>query len=213
MNNNNSLNQFSSPAKKQKKSPYSKNFLEAFKDQAKSATVGVGQAAMEQLAGQNLQQNPQEQQQKPNFNFAEYLRLREKQVRQQERRLAEKQRSAEVTIFHYREKQAQEQIKEIKTEIKSLTVHTGKLSTELREAEKAVFGQIPDLKSGIYYLSFFERIKRLVKLAKKKITESQTWLQAFSARKQARSFYWGQVKKSGTKFMLSQERAVATQAG
>ena len=194
------------------KSPGAKpsNFIEALQDQAKAASFGLGKNAFDQLTGQN----PQSQENNPSaFNFEEYLQLREQQVRNQERSLLERQRSYEVLVFHRKEEGCKKEIELIKQEIKTLVVQTGKLSSDLVQAEKAVSGRTPDIKSGVYYFSFFERIRRLIKLAKKRITESRTWLQEFAGRCKAKSYYWGQTQKSGTKFMLSQERYMSTQAG
>lgn len=184
------------------------NFIESFKNQGKALTWGLGGSAWDQLAGGGNRPQAQE-----NFNFSEFLQSREQQVRSQERTVTERQRSFEVLVFHRKEEICKKEIEVIKQEIKTLVVQTGKLSSELVQAEKAVSGRTPDLKSGIYYFSFFERIRRLIKLAKKRITESRTWLTEFTGRCKAKSYYWGQTQQSGTKFMLSHERYMATQAG
>jgi hypothetical protein len=201
----------------QAKSPQAKarnlSFLEALKDQARSATFGVAGAAIDQLTQKKQTRVPENQSQNT-FNFEEFLRQREQHVRQQERMVAQRQRSSETLVFHAVEEKAKKEIELIQKDIKTLVVQTGKLSSELIEAEKTVATQVVDIKTGTYYVSFFERIRRLIKLAKKRITESRTWLEAFSSRNRAKGgYYWGQVQKSGTKFMLSQERYMATQAG
>lgn len=206
----NTLKPLTSPSLNQNKSTAHKtaNLIESFKDQGKALTWGLGGSAWDQLAGGANRPQPQE-----NFNFSEFLQSREQQVRNQERSLFERQRSYEVLVFHRKEEICKKEIEIIKQEIKTLVVQTGKLSSELVQAEKAVGGQTPDIKSGVYYFSFFERIRRLIKLAKKRITESRTWLTEFTGRCKAKSYYWGQTQKSGTKFMLSHERYMATQAG
>jgi|GEM_PF-2552327 len=186
------------------------NFLEALQDQLKAASLGSAKSALDQLFGSAPV--PQENQ-LPNFNLENFIQLREQQVRQQERALHERKRSAEVLVFCRKEELCKKQIEMIKQEIKILAKQTGALSVELIEAEKTVSSQTPDVKSGIYYFSFFERIHRLIKLAKKRINESRTWLQEFTARSKAKSYYWTQFSKSGTKFSLSQERYLATTAG
>lgn len=211
-NNSKTLSSFSNSTSKAKKTSYSSNFIEALKDQAKTATFGVGSQAIDQIAGRAPQTPQQEAPQQP-FNFAEYLQLRERKIRQQERLFAQRQQTTEILVYHRKEEAAQKEVELIKQEIKTLAVQTGKLSSELGEAEKAVSGRTPDIKTGTYYISFFERIRNLIKLAKKRITESRTWLQIFNSRAKAKCSYWGQFKKSGTKFLLSQERYMATQAG
>jgi hypothetical protein len=207
------LNPPSSYAARPKNQVRSRSFLESLKEQAKTATGGVVGAGIDQLTGKKQAKTADNSTSSNNFNFEEFLRQREKQVKQQERMVAERQRSNDTLVFHAAEESAKKEIEVIKQEIKTLVVQTGELSGELVEAEKTVSTTVVDIKTGTYYVSFFERIKRLIKLAKKRITESRTWLEAFNSRSQSRSFYWGQVQKSGTKFMLSQERYMATQAG
>jgi hypothetical protein len=189
------------------------NLIEAFKDQGKAATVGVARTAYDQLFGSSKpDQYRKSENWQENQQFQEIL-YRERTIQQRERILIQQQRQSETLIFNCREETAKKEINLIRQEIKSLVVQTGKLSNELLEAEKAVFGNIPDIKSGKYYLSFFEGIKNLIILAKKKITESQTWLGVFNKRCQNKSYYWTQVAKSGSKYMMSHDRAVATSVG
>ena len=79
------------------------------------------------------------------------------------------------------------------------------------EVKKATLQAV--VEPGTYHETFFDRIRKLIELARKKLAESETWMQIFNNRSQKRSHYWGQVKKSGTKYMLSQERYMATQVG
>jgi len=190
------------------------NFVEAFKGQAKSASAGMVSESINQIFGTNKQPaNYQENRQLTNQRQMEQMAARERLIQMREHIMRQHQRTTETLVFSHKEESAKQEIQIIKQEIKTLTVQTGKLSGELIQAEKAVSGQIPDIKSGAYYVSFFERIRRLVQLAKKKITESRTWLGEFSGRSKAKSHYWGNVKKSGSKYMLSSERTIATQTG
>jgi hypothetical protein len=214
------------PAKSAKKgSTKPHNFIEALKDlgggvkdQGKAATAGILSQAVDQMTGKADQYSPQTQgsadqfpQPQMPFNFAEYLKSRENLVRQQERQLAEQQRSGEKLVFHRKEEEAKQQVELIKTEIKKLIVETGQMSVELQQAEQTVM--TTTVEPGTYHLNFFDRIRRLIALARKRISESRNWLELFNSRQQQRSYYWGQVQKSGTKFMLSHERYMATQAG
>jgi len=190
------------------------NFVETFKGQAKSASAGMVSESINQIFGSNKQPtNYQENPQLASQKQMEQMAARERLIRMREHMIRQRQQTTETLVFSHKEESAKQEIEIIKEEIKTLVVQTGKLSSELVQAEKAVGGQIPDIKSGTYYVSFFERIKRLVQLAKKKITESRTWLGEFSGRSKAKSHYWGNVKKSGTKYMLSSERTIATQTG
>ena len=68
----------------------SSNFVEALKDQVGAATTGVLKNAIDQLSNQATSQN-QENQAPKDFNFAEYLKLKENKIRQQERTLHQQQ--------------------------------------------------------------------------------------------------------------------------
>jgi len=184
-------------------------FFEALKEQAKAASFGLADSAYGQVAGKQRQT---ETPQKP-FNFEKFLKMRESQVRGQERSAARQRIITETIVFSRKEDAAQRQIEVIKQEIKTLVVQTGSLSSELIEAQKAVSGNIPDVKTGAYYVSFFDRIRKLIVLARKRITESRTWLTEFSSRRSSKNSYWGQFKKSGAQFSLHHDRSVATQTG
>ena len=189
------------------------NLIEALRDQSKAATFGVATNIFDQLTGRTPANQTSESQTNKQFNFEEFLKLREAQVRLQERQLSQRHRVTETLVFYRKEEVAKQQIEVIKQEIKTLVIQTGNLSSDLKEAVKAVAGRIPDIKSGVYYVSFFERIRRLIVLARKRISESQTWLSEFNSRCKTKSYYWNQVNQSGSKFMLSHERYMATQAG
>lgn len=107
------------------------------------------------------------------------------------------------------------QQEEIKSKISQIQEELKKLATEIANlgegVDKAVNQQINN--PGAYHLSFFEALKRYLVQLRKKASESKNWLAISQQRKQSQSHYWGSVKKSGTKFMLSQERTLATQAG
>ena len=66
---------------------------------------------------------------------------------------------------------------------------------------------------GVYHLNFLEKLRETIIFLSKSIKESFNWLAVCNSRAKKRSHYWSQVKKSGTKYMLSQERYMATQAG
>ena len=196
------------------KQQQAQNFVEAFKGQAKSASAGMVSESINQIFGTNRQPvNYQENNQLANQKQMEQMAARERLIRMREQIMRQRRQTTETLVFSHKEESAKQEIEIIKQEIKTLTAQTGKLSGELIQAERAVSGQIPDIKSGTYYVSFFERIRRLVQLAKKKITESRTWLGEFSGRCKAKSHYWNNVKQSGAKYSLSSERTIATQTG
>jgi len=63
------------------------------------------------------------------------------------------------------------------------------------------------------HLSFLENLLKTLRVFREKIENSQVWLAASSQRQSRRNFFWGQVKKSGSKFLLSSDRTPATQTG
>ena len=144
----------------------------------------------------------------PKLDLQELLRRREAKLKQQERTRHENIRREEKIIYSREQQQIKLQIKTLQEKIKQLAKEQAGL---MAEAEKAAFQAVAN--PGTYHLNFFERLINLLELARKKISESKTWLQLSNQRSKRRSHYWGQVKKSGTKFMLSQERYMATQSG
>ncbi|MDZ7586919.1 MAG: DUF5660 family protein, partial [Patescibacteria group bacterium] len=96
----------------------------------------------------------------------------------------------------------------LQTEIKALAKEQVGLMTEV---DQASFQAV--VNPGVYHQSFFERLLQLIKLARKKVADSRTWLSMQNHRCQKQSGYWQSVKKSGTSFMLSGERTVSTQSG
>lgn len=144
-------------------------------------------------------------------DFSEFLRQRELRIRQQEQIMAQNQRREEQVLFHRKNEETKTQIEQVKAEIKRIITTTGELSAELLEAEKTISTTI--VEAGDYHVSFFQRLKKLIAIARKSLSESRQWLEVFNQRNKAKSYYWGQVKKSGTSFMLSSERSVVTQTG
>lgn len=145
------------------------------------------------------------------FNFQDFLKQREAQIRAQEQQRATQQIYTEKLIFNRKNQETQAAIESIKKEIKTLIKMTKGVSATLFEAEKSVSSQTIDASNGDYYLSFFQRIKRLIRLTQKRLAQSQNWLEIFNQRSKAKSYYWAQAKKSGGKFTQSHERSVVMQ--
>jgi len=117
-------------------------------------------------------------------------------------------RHQERLVWTKAEQETKLQIKAILEELKQLAASTEKLAEEVEVAAE----QVP-VEPGVYHLSFFEKLRQTIVLFKERIEESATWLAAFNQKAKKRNYYWAQVRKSGTKFLLSQERYMATQAG
>jgi hypothetical protein len=121
---------------------------------------------------------------------------------------AERIRQEEKSLHEGKEQQLTYQIHALQAELNEIAKATEDLESEVKVAAF----QAP-VEPGIYHVSFFENLKLFIKTFRAKIENSAAWLAAFNARSKKRNFYWGQVKKSGTSFMLSGERSLATQAG
>jgi hypothetical protein len=208
-------NPFQNKQKKKKKGKQPPtNFIEALKEigssvkkQSKDAAAGTIRGSIDQISGQNSQEEDRAKGDS-SFNFEEYLKSREEQVKYRERKRYERKKQMEKSKNTEREKRIQQQIKALQQELKKLTSQTDELNKDL---EKAAKEKITD--PGIYHVGFLERIKKLIELANKQVAESRTWLQEWKNRSKKKSHYWKNVKKSGTKFMLSHERYMVTQKG
>lgn len=114
---------------------------------------------------------------------------------------------ARQPVIHIEEQGLKQKIEAIRGELKLLATSVKKLNTEI---EKAV-ADVP-VNPGVYHLNFLERLKGVLAVLREQVEDSSSWLALFSARKQKKQ-YWGLYKKHGTKFGLSSERTIATQAG
>lgn len=164
---------------------------------------GVPDTAFNQFTGKNKSGNL-----KPNETLSlEEIQEREK-FHQDLNREFFRIRQEERLVFKQEEQKTQLQIRAIQEELKKLVESTKDLVKEVEIAAK-----LEPVEPGIYHLGFFERLRQAIIIFRKRIEESATWLSLFNQRAKKRSYYWAQVQKSGTKFMLSQERYMATQAG
>jgi len=170
--------------KKKKSSPKQQNFLEAFKDV------------------------PSDTPKSESFDFENFLAQQEAKIRNQERTRFDSIRREEQIIFSREQNQVKTQIESIQIQIKELAKDQVGL---MEEIDITAFQAV--VSPGKYHQNFFERLLHLIKLARKKVAESKTWLQMHNHRGQCKSAYWQGVKKSGTSFMLSADRTVSTQSG
>lgn len=117
-------------------------------------------------------------------------------------------RRQEKIIWTKKQQETELQIKALISELKKLAQTTTELAKEVKIAAQ----QIP-VEPGTYHISFFEKLRSTILLFKQHIEQAANWLSASNQRAKKRNYYWRQFRKSGTKFMLSQERYMATQAG
>ncbi|MBP8590855.1 hypothetical protein KBI33_00070 [Candidatus Shapirobacteria bacterium] len=101
--------------------------------------------------------------------------------------------------------------REIKEEVEKIKETCTGLSQEL-DNTAAQENLLPTPPSRNLF-SFLENLLKTLRALREKIEDSQVWLAASAQRQSRRNFFWGQVKKSGSKFLLSSDRTPATQTG
>lgn len=209
---NNTINPFK-PANSQGKKPFTPipdSFVEALKDlgsgTAKSVTTNLrdgAKNAIDQLTGRAFSSAPTPDA----FEWQRQQLEQERQLRLEEQRTFERRHRQEFLVFSQKEEARKQEITSLQEQLKLLVEEVKGLSQEI---DVAVSQQI--VNPGVYHVNFFERLRLFIKLMRKKIQDSQTWLSLFNHRDQQKG-YWGQVQTAGTKFMLSQERYMVTQTG
>jgi len=135
--------------------------------------------------------------------------LTEKQEFERKYIRSEAIRKQELLIFSNSKKETATQVTKLQEELKKLSVSVVHLNQEVQMA--AI--QTTIIETGTYHLTFFEKLISFVKLLTKQVEDSSNWLSMHLARGKKKSHYWGQVKKSGSKYLLSADRYMSTQAG
>lgn len=105
-------------------------------------------------------------------------------------------------------REIQVRINQILGELHNLTNSSQELAVQFEE----VTMETAPAQAGTYHLNFFEWVFSVIRKARERIDESQTWLTMFQSKKEQKS-YWNMFSKHGTTFGLSGERVVATQTG
>lgn len=173
-------------------------------------TTGSAQSALQQLA--NRTPLPPTHTKDQNLITKDTLEEKKgREIRQQERLFFERKRREERLVYSYREQEIAREIVEIQNELKRIADQIEAVGSLSQELKKATFQ--PTIEPAIYHLSFFQRIKSLLVLARKKVQESKSWLELYLQRHKRKSHYWLMVGQKGTSYMLSPERYLSTQAG
>jgi hypothetical protein len=115
-------------------------------------------------------------------------------------------RPAQKVIFH-EDAQVKQQLEAVRAELSALSKSMQMLNTEIQKA----VAEAPVM-PGIYHVTFYEKLRVVLKLLREQIDDSRSWLTMHTSRKKKMG-YWGMFKKHGTTFGLSNERSLATQAG
>lgn len=205
------------PTKTKSQKPAPNNFLEAlrdlgqgFKEEAKiqvtrMATVDVPESfGVAPRTGGTL--NPNEALSLDQLQHAEQRGFEKADAAYASRlsHMREEERARLVRQEH----QIKEQIKSVQEEIRLLAKSAGEFS---QEVETATFQAT--VSPGVYHKHFFSHLKTVIASIRKKVSSSRHWLSEHNTRASKRGYYWGQVAKSGTKFMLSSERYMVTSTG
>jgi hypothetical protein len=192
-----------------KRRPAPANFLEALRDLSKGvvdeAKIHVTQAVTQDIP-QSLGFSGTLEPNK-SFSLTDVETAEKRGERKAESRFNNRLQEERLTYMRS-ENEAKAQIKAIQGEIQLMAKGVGELA---HEVEVATF-QAP-ANPGIYHRSFFNRLRTYIQALRLKVQESKHWLATQNSRAAKRSYYWGQVSKSGTKFMLSQERYMVTSTG
>lgn len=192
-----------------KRRPAPANFLEALRDLSKGvvdeAKIHVTKAITDDIpqsfgASGTLEPNKA-------FSMGD-LAAAEKRGEQKATTTLNNRFEQERMVFLRSENENKAQIKAIQEEIQQIAKGIGEMAHEVQVASF----QAP-VAPGIYHSNFFERMRSYLRALRVKVQQSKNWLAQHNARSAKRSHYWGQVQKSGTKFMLSQERYMVTSTG
>lgn len=191
------------------------NFLEALRSLGKSAVSEVKSQAKKAVTSDipesfglsaSGQLHPNESLSLSDIRSAED-RGREEAESQFARRLHQ-QREADYSRLLKHEAEARQQITVIREEILKLAKSMGDFAQEVQVATM----QAP-VNPGLYHKNFYSHLKSVISTLRMKVESSKNWLAATNGRAKKQGFYWNQVGKSGTKYMLSSERYMVTSTG
>jgi hypothetical protein len=191
------------------------NFLEALRDLGRSATQEVtsqAKAALTQDVPESFGISPSGTLQ-PNesFTLTDLNQAEQSAYHRAEydfsSRLAEIRRAEHDRLLQ-EESAAKKQVQAIREEISKLAKSMGDLAQEIQIATM----QTPS-NPGIYHQNFYTHLRSIIKALRTRVESSRNWLAASNARASKRGFYWSQVGKSGSKYMLSSERYMVTSTG
>lgn len=123
---------------------------------------------------------------------------------QLERRLIEE----EKILVEKRTNELRLQLKALQEELVVLANRTEGLAKEIQVAAM----QAP-VESGIYHITFFERLLEYIKSFRKRVENASVWLYAFNKRAAKRNAWGAAYKKFGAKYLLSGEHYLQRSAG
>lgn len=135
--------------------------------------------------------------------------------KEEENKKLKKQLFAEKSLREEIERAANQKAQDLNLQLSAITQEVAALSKNTqgltREVEIASI-QAP-VNPGVYHLIFFEKLLEFIKSFRKKIEDATVWLTAYNRRSAKKRGFWGQVKMSGAKRLLSSEDNLQRSAG
>jgi len=192
------------------------NFLEAFRDLGKS-TVSEAKSHIKQVLTTDIAENfgfdikggdlkPNESLDLKQLNrakkegFDEANKSFEAQLAAMRREGEMRMQKEQVTVRN--------QIQSIQQEIKSMAKSMAGFSREVEIATMQT-----SVNPGVYQRNFFMHLRTVIVSLRQSAESSKNWLAAHNQRSGKRGYFWNQVNKSGTAFMLSGERYAVMSTG
>jgi len=129
----------------------------------------------------------------------------------EKRRIAEfhRHRNQEwLNLYSAKDKEVEKTIENIRFELQKLTKDIANFNNTFNQT---VF--TPIKKPGIYHQTFLEHLRQVISLIRQKVNDSNAWLSLYRQKALKHGHYWNQVGKSGSSFMLNNERQIATSVG
>lgn len=198
---------------KKKRSLRHDSILEALRDIGQSTgnsfKKDLAQGVPEEAASMLFRPKRQSGELKPNQSVS-FDNREDELKRSFERRIRQQAiiRRQEFEVFSAKKEEEKKKIEALQAEVIKLAQSVENFNKEVKVATIQ-----QTVNPGIYHETFLEKLAAFIKSLREKISESSAWLSTANKRARKQPFYWRQVKKSGTKFMLSQERYMSTQAG
>lgn len=110
-------------------------------------------------------------------------------------------------LFDNKQKELQQAIEELRTEVKKLASATDNLEKDVEVAAMA-----PAIDVSEYQLNFLQRIQKIIAVFRQNISEAGNWLESFNSKKKKKNYFWNTArnkKKGGTEYLSSNEHSAA----
>lgn len=206
---------FKTAKKKKPKSRRGNGFLESFREIGDSVVnsvkndviKGTAKGVYDQLINSDSSQEPPRE--TPNFNFEEWLNLKEEEAKEEgreEERVFQHAKKENI-VFSLVDHELQQEIAAVRQELQLFIQTLGEVGDKL---EKTIVEEI--VNPGTYHLNFFQKIRIQLKILRSSLQDTSLWMDMWKSRSN-RSHFWKMAKKKGTTFTQSHERTIAIQTG